>query len=136
MTDIRLRFPMIKIFSISLFSFILQIQFVLGATSPEHCGLYELRGSVEKNNIGPGYLYLVNKGTMSEFKFVIPSKFELQIAPYVDRPTMLRAKFSKKIEGLRGEFSTIESIVLAVNDPLGMSAKNTLLLITKEVCAK
>jgi hypothetical protein len=127
---------MIKIFYIALFSFLLHIQFALAAVSPEHCGLYELRGSVEKNDIGTGYLYLVNKGTMSEFKFVIPSRFELQIAPYVDRLTMIRAIFSKKIVGFQGEFNAIESIVLSVNDPLGMSANNTLLLIDKKVCAK
>jgi len=111
-------------------------QAAYGMVGNWECGLYELTGSIEKNEAGIGYFYIVNKGTNSQFIISISPQLEPRIAPYINRTSKIRAHFSKKIEGYRGEFASIESIDNAVSDPLGLSGQKTLLLISEENCSK
>lgn len=98
------------------------------------CGWYELRGTIEKNQEGTGYFYIVNKGTLSEVKLVIPYWFEPKAAPYIERFSKVRARFTKPLSGYRGEFYDVESFELVAYDPLGYSRAKTVAIISAEEC--
>ena len=128
---------MAKIFhAVVLLSFLLVMPNAFAAAIEGKCGLYELRSTIEKNPTDVGYLYIVNKGALSQYQFTIRSNQQLRIAPYVDRSSKARVRFSKPIEGYRGVFDSIDSIELAAPDPLGLSGEKTLMLISEQECVK
>ncbi len=102
--------------------------------SINECGTYQMQGKIIKNEAKDGYVYIVNEGSKSQYKFTIPLKLEFKISPYIKFPSKLVAQFSKKIEGYRGEISEIKSISLAVPDPIYTAQEKTLILISKEEC--
>jgi hypothetical protein len=106
------------------------------AMSAEDCGLYELKGIIEKNSKDIGYLYIINQGSKSQYSFTITPELEPKIVPYINRPSKIRAGFNTKIDKYRGEFSSIDSISLVAADPLGLSKENSLVLISRAECAK
>jgi len=100
------------------------------------CGEYELRGTIDKNPSASGFLYIVNKGTASQYQLVIPIRQEPKIAPYINRSSRIRASLAKRIENFRGEFSSIQSISLAVSDPMGLSGERPMVLVAETECAE
>jgi outer membrane protein OmpA-like peptidoglycan-associated protein len=128
---------MLKIVCAAIFlAGLLHFQAAYAITGDQPCGLYELTGTIEKNNAAVGYAYIVNKGTRSQFTITIPIELEPRLAPYFERTSKLRARFSEKIEGFRGEFNSIESAERAISDPLGYSNQRTLVLLAEEKCVK
>lgn len=117
-------------------SFLLMAQAGHAVVGPDECGLYELTGTIDKNPNASGYLYIVNKGTVSEYQFRIPLRQEPMIAPYVSRSSRIRVIFSSKIENFRGTFSRIESVSHAAADPLGLSGARSLNLVSNAECTE
>lgn len=117
--------------------FILLFLFNFNARSASltlECGVYELHGKVKKNLATMEYFYHVNEGTLSEYKFKLNPKEEIQLIPYLDRASKLKAKIGQKITTFEGFFSSVEDIALKVPDPANMRGDDTLLLLKKEKC--
>ncbi len=117
----------------TLFAFIVCLN-AYGATIPSGCGTFDVYGVIEKNQKAPGYVFLVNKGTLSEYQFAISDEQELKAAPYIDRTIKLRGKITKKLNGQQGEFSSIESYTDVVPDPANLKGLTGFTFIKKEKC--
>lgn len=115
--------------------FLLFFTFNVWATSGNFssCGTYELYGRIEKNKKEIGYLFYVNKKTKSEYRFRIPLKESLKIAPYIDMPIRLKARIVKMVKGQNGEIADLEALLRVVPDPLG-SKLNRVALKSMEKC--
>jgi hypothetical protein len=116
---------------------LLGFQSAYGMTGDHGCGLYQLVGIVE-TNADDRYVYIVNKGSYSQFTITIPIDLEAHLAPYLlsGRTSKITARFTKKIEGFRGEFANIESTERSMPDPLGLLNQSTFMLISEEKCGK
>lgn len=113
--------------------------FILGlnahaASRPTACGTYDIYGVIEKEKSAVGYVFLTNKGTLSEFRFPITEDQELKIAPYIRHPIKLRGRIIKKIDGTIGSFEKIEKLEHVVFDPANMKGLNGFFLVKEEKC--
>ncbi|HJW29167.1 MAG TPA: hypothetical protein VJ508_07925 [Saprospiraceae bacterium] len=109
-------------------------QAAYGMTGDHGCGLYQLIGTIELNK-NDRFVYIVNKGSKSQITINIPIKLEPRLAPYLEgRTSKITARFTKKIEGYRGEFASIESAEYTISNPLGLSKQSTFMLISEETC--
>lgn len=104
--------------------------------APTNCGRYEIAGIVEKNKDGIGYLYKVNKGTMSEHNLIISQEIEPKVVSYIDRPSKIKAKLLMKFDGTKGEISNIEEISMRIPNPLEPMNDNGFKFLSKESCIK
>lgn len=128
---------MLKLLTIfTALSLTIFIQIAQATSGNLKCGIYELQGIVEKNKDGAGYLYIVNKDTHSQFKFSIPSSMQIQIAPYVDRPSSVTVKIAKKVNNFNGEFTSIDNISRRIEDPLGTLGEKSVIYKSKLECEK
>ena len=104
------------------------------ATKPTECGWYEIYGEMKKNSDGPGYLYLVNQGTLSEYKFSLPPKQEIKLSPYLNVPSKIKARIAGRIRGYQGEFASIENAEMVAPDSAKLTKAHGFYLISKEKC--
>ena len=105
-----------------------------GAVSSLPCGVYEVHGKVIKNPETLEVFYLVNEGTLSQYKFSVENKQKLQLLPYEGRSTKLKATIFKEVINYQGEFNRIEDISLALPDPARMLNTPTVSLVKKDIC--
>lgn len=122
-----------------LFSFIFLFfssESTFSALSPTECGLYEIVGTIEKNPTKTGYVFYLNKGTNSEFRFLVPHELNLKISPYVERTSKAKVLFLKPLEGYEGQIRQIEHIEYTIPNHLRDKAIQTLSLISKRECSK
>lgn len=105
-----------------------------GATMPSGCGTFDIYGIIEKNKTAPGYSFLVNKGSLSEYKFQITDEEEIKAAPYINRPIKMKARILKKITDYHGEFDSVLKYEYAVIDPANLKKLNGFSLVKKEKC--
>ena len=103
-------------------------------TQPTDCGVYEIYGQVKKNSGEASLSFIVNSGSMSEYKFALTSEQERVALPYLDMASKATAKIEKKMTGYSGALSTIEKFDYVVPDPANMTGKNGFFLIKKEAC--
>lgn len=104
------------------------------ATRPSGCGVYEMYGKVSKNKDGPGYSYVLNEGTLSQYKFPLPPKQEIKLSPYIGVETKIKARIKKKMNGQNGEFSEILSTEHIAPDPAMLTKNHGFFLVKKENC--
>ncbi len=104
------------------------------ATKPSDCGVYEIYGKMTKNKKGPGFLYLVNQGTLSEYKFSLLPQHEIKLSPYIDLSSKIKARINKRITGYQGEFAAIESAEVVAPDAAMLTKNHGFYLISREKC--
>lgn len=105
-----------------------------GATQTSDCGSYDIYGRMEKSKTPGEFQYVVNGGTVSQYKFNLPPVQEIKLAPYLERSTKIRATISKKIADFNGEFSEIEKVEDTVPDPAKLTKEHGFFLVKKEKC--
>lgn len=99
----------------------------------EGCGDYQISGVISENN-HKLFLY-INKGTRSEYRFNIPAKEEMTVAPYINKS--LEAKlFIKKMNGTIGEIEKIRDTQFHIADPLHPVSDTGFRLIKRRECAQ
>lgn len=98
----------------------------------EGCGDYKISGVIieYKHKL---FLY-INKDTQSEYRFTIPAKEEITIAPYINR-ALEATIFIKKMNGTIGELEKIRDTKFHIPDPLNPTSDTGLRLIKKGMCA-
>lgn len=104
------------------------------STQPEGCGSFDIYGRVQKSKTPGEFQYVVHGATISEYKFKLTDKQEIQLAPYLGRAIKIRASLSKEITDYNGEFSIIEKIEESVPDPAFLSKNNGFIKVKKESC--
>jgi serpin B len=121
--------------SVILLLGLFHFQSAFGMTGDHGCGLYELIGTIELN-ADDRWMYIVNKGSGSQFTFTVPIALEPKLAPYFEggRTSKITSRFTRKIEGYQGEFASIESAMRIFADPLNLSNQKSLVLISEEKC--
>ena len=104
---------------LSLF-FVLDISF---AQEFKGCGEYQLKGVVRKfPSANLGIAYIVHEKTKSQLHFEFNEKDDFVVlAGYLDRPTSLRAKVLKKMDGTKGEMVDVSKISMRFPNPLSAS---------------
>jgi hypothetical protein len=87
------------------------------------CGEYALKGVVRKNpNAQLGVAYIVHENTKSQLLFEFNEKDDFVVlVAYLDKPTSLKAKVLKKMDGTKGEMVDVSKIALRFPNPLSAS---------------
>ncbi len=118
-----------KLFVIFLISFN-----AFGATKVNDCGMYEIYGEVKKNNDMKAYDFIVNIGSISEYKFHLSSEQEKRVISYLGHDLKIKAKILKLSSDYQGKLSSIESVEYLVPDPANLEGKKGFKLLKKEKC--
>ncbi len=116
-----------------LLAFILSTN-LYGATQPSGCGTFDIYGVIEKNPNDLGYVFLVNKGSLSQYQFPIVNEEELKALPYMNRPIKVRAQIKKQVAGYRGELAAISRYEDVVLDPANLKGQSGFLPVKEEKC--
>lgn len=109
---------------------------LFAATNPEGCGQYDINGVIEYSKAESSYIFVVNKDSLSEYRFLINLQDEIKIAPYIERSTKVRVSISEKMEGYSGKFFKIEALEYTAADPLLLKNSSNFSLVKKEKCKK
>lgn len=80
------------------------------------CGRYIISGVVRKNP-SKGLILIVNEKSKSEFQFTFKAGELSKVALYIDKSVSMDASILK-IDGTRGEISSIDSVKFRIPDPL------------------
>jgi hypothetical protein len=123
----------VKLFILSFYFFSTALS---ASTNPEGCGLYEINGVIEYSKADSSYIYIVNKGSLSEYRFLINLQDEIKIAPFIERSTKVRVRISEKLNGYTGKFFKIETLEYVAADPLLLKNSSNFSLVKKEKCEK
>jgi hypothetical protein len=123
---------------VKLFIFLLSFfsATAFATTNPEGCGLYDIHGIIEYSKADSRYIYFVNKGSLSEYQFIIDLKDEIKIAPFIERSIKMRAFVSEEPVGHKGKFQNILSLEYGPADPLLLKNNSNFFLVKKEKCRK
>lgn len=101
--------------------------------SAVECGRYTIDGVVRKNP-HHGLILVVNEKSKSENKLTFKSGELSKVALYIDKSISMEAVILK-IDGTRGEVSSIESVKLRLPDPLHPDLDGGFILRKKMECA-
>ena len=96
------------------------------------CGSYSIDGIIRKNP-PTSLVLIVNEKSKSESKFTIKSGELSKVALFVDRAISMQATVIK-IDGTKGELSSIGPIKLRIPDPLHPDLDNGFILKKKMEC--
>lgn len=104
------------------------------STQPDGCGSFDIFGRMEKSKRPGEFQYIVHGKTTSAYKFSLTDKQEIQLAPYLNRSSKIRATIAKNITDYSGEFSEIERVEDSVPDPAFLTKNQGFILVKKESC--
>jgi hypothetical protein len=102
------------------------------STGLDACGKYSFKGSpkIEDKNI----VIVINEGTLSEFRLVVPLGEQYKITPYLKLMVEGELKISKLLNIWRGEVVNLNEVKLSVPDPLHPRNHSYLNLKKKSEC--
>lgn len=107
---------------------------VYGATNFTKCGQYEIYGELKENIPLKGYDFVVNSGSMSEYKFHLTSEQVRKLISNLGYSLKLEVSLLKLAPEYEGVISKISKVDLAVPDPAHFTKANGFKLIKLEKC--